>query len=228
MNDTGKTDSGVVKWRNRKTGTVYASVEFNGTPVATVTTEAGSVYNVDVVSLDAFTEPTSNTELDAQVEDWAKSIGFGVVHIPKKGAQWLNPALSGRYDIADLRFWYEHVGSPKPYSRPEPNKELWSSAMSIVNPILDLANIDVVKRQEINDQCDDIAMAVIAQREQAAELRGRIDELDKTTEMWIHNQHEDDFSDYLQRRKATLQATKPEKEQDETNGLQRSTPRQDA
>ena len=129
---------------------------------------------------------TSKTELDARVEDWAKSIGFGVVHIPKKGEQWLNPELSGRYDLKDLRFWYEHVGSPRPYSRPEPDRELWSSAMSIVNPILDLANIDVVKRQEINDRCDDIAMAVIAQREQAAELRGRIDELENNK--WLPNE----------------------------------------
>ena len=129
---------------------------------------------------------TSKTELDARVEDWAKSIGFGVVHIPKKGEQWLNPELSGRYDLKDLRFWYEHVGSPRPYSRSEPDRELWSSAMSIVNPILDLANIDVVKRQEINDRCDDIAMAVIAQREQAAELRGRIDELENNK--WLPNE----------------------------------------
>lgn len=34
------------KWRNKKTGTVYASVKFNDTPIATVTTEAGATFNV--------------------------------------------------------------------------------------------------------------------------------------------------------------------------------------
>ncbi|MDL2342337.1 MAG: hypothetical protein QFB87_04650 [Patescibacteria group bacterium] len=29
-------------------------------------------------------------------------------------------------------------------------------AMAVVNQILDLANLDVVRRQSINDQCDDI------------------------------------------------------------------------
>lgn len=65
--------------------------------------------------------------------------------------------------------------------------------------------------EENEARSKDSLTALIAQREQAAELRGRIDEMDKTVEIWIHNQHEDDFSDYLQRRKATLQATKPEK-----------------
>lgn len=113
MNDTSNTDSGVVKWRNRKTGTVYASVEFNGTPVATVTTEAGSVYNVDVVSLDAFTEPTSKTELDAQLHAILKEVnlngyydgmnGTGSGHSMAVAKQALTVLIAQREQAAELR-----------------------------------------------------------------------------------------------------------------------------
>lgn len=47
------------KWRNKKTGTIYASVEFNDTPVATVTTDAGAVFTVYKDRLEPATPPPS-------------------------------------------------------------------------------------------------------------------------------------------------------------------------
>lgn len=44
------------KWRNKKTGTVYAMVSFNYTPIAVVTTEAGSSYTVNRDSLERVTD----------------------------------------------------------------------------------------------------------------------------------------------------------------------------
>lgn len=50
------------KYRNKKTGTVYASVEFNGTPVATVTTEAGSTYTTKAENLELVTTPPQHSD----------------------------------------------------------------------------------------------------------------------------------------------------------------------
>ena len=64
-----------------------------------------------------------------------------------------------------------------------------SEAMATVNRILDLAGIDVVKRQEINDQCDDILYQTL--------LNARLDENRKWAEGELSIYGDDDELDAL-------------------------------
>lgn len=52
------------KWRNIETGTVYAAVEFNGTTIAVVTTDAGSQFTVHTRKLEQVTD-LANTNPEA-------------------------------------------------------------------------------------------------------------------------------------------------------------------